>query len=82
MSVDIDTCLENDVCDQLCVHVNGSLTCRCHGDYEMNPATRDCRAKGENQMTINPGGNTKVCSYFTMKMNSGGTRRFLDEGLV
>ncbi|XP_068175516.1 low-density lipoprotein receptor-like isoform X2 [Antennarius striatus] len=43
---DIDTCLESDICDQLCVHVNGTLTCDCLEDYRMNPTTRECRAKG------------------------------------
>ncbi|XP_032382549.1 very low-density lipoprotein receptor isoform X2 [Etheostoma spectabile] len=43
---EVDTCLENDVCDQLCVHINGSLACDCHEDYQMNPTTRECKAKG------------------------------------
>ncbi|XP_036971783.1 low-density lipoprotein receptor-related protein 8-like [Acanthopagrus latus] len=42
---EVDACLENDVCDQLCV--NGSLACDCHEDYLMNPATRECKAKGD-----------------------------------
>lgn len=51
--LEVDTCLENDVCDQLCV--NGSLACDCHEDYLMNPATRECKAKGEEQVICAPG---------------------------
>lgn len=43
-------CLEKDVCDQLCVHINGSLACDCIQGYNMNPATRECEAEGEKQM--------------------------------
>ncbi|KAM3876257.1 low-density lipoprotein receptor-like [Diretmus argenteus] len=43
---EIDRCLERDVCDQMCVHVNGSLTCDCQEDYQRSPATGECRAKG------------------------------------
>lgn len=53
--LEVDMCLEGDVCDQLCVHMNGSLTCDCHKDYQMNPATRECKAKGEKQMISTPG---------------------------
>ncbi|XP_071342095.1 low-density lipoprotein receptor-like isoform X2 [Trachinotus anak] len=44
---DVDVCLETDVCDQLCVHVNSSLTCDCHEGYNMNTTTRQCKAKGD-----------------------------------
>ncbi|XP_039985030.1 low-density lipoprotein receptor-like isoform X2 [Xiphias gladius] len=43
---EIDMCLERDLCDQLCVHMNGSFTCDCHEGYSMNPTTRECKAKG------------------------------------
>ncbi|CAJ1060825.1 low-density lipoprotein receptor-like [Xyrichtys novacula] len=44
---EIDLCLDRDVCDQLCIHTNDSLTCDCHEDYTMNVTTRECRAKGD-----------------------------------
>ncbi|XP_076583327.1 low-density lipoprotein receptor-related protein 8-like [Chaetodon auriga] len=44
---EVDACLERDVCDQLCVDMNGSLSCDCHEDYQMNPTTRECKAKGD-----------------------------------
>ncbi|XP_042337393.1 low-density lipoprotein receptor-related protein 8-like [Plectropomus leopardus] len=49
---EIDTCLESDVCDQLCVHVNNSLTCDCHKDYQMNPTTGECKAKGDEAQLV------------------------------
>ncbi|XP_037530480.1 low-density lipoprotein receptor-related protein 8 [Nematolebias whitei] len=44
---EVDICLESDVCDQLCVHTNYSLTCKCHEGYHMDPTTGECRANGE-----------------------------------
>ncbi|XP_074490741.1 low-density lipoprotein receptor-related protein 8-like isoform X1 [Sebastes fasciatus] len=44
---EVDACLVSDVCDQLCVHMNGSLTCDCNHDYQMNQTTRECKAKGD-----------------------------------
>ncbi|XP_044056531.1 low-density lipoprotein receptor-related protein 8-like isoform X2 [Siniperca chuatsi] len=49
---EIDTCLESDVCDQLCVDMNGSLACDCHEDYQMNPTTRECKAKGDEAQLV------------------------------
>ncbi|XP_062251313.1 very low-density lipoprotein receptor-like isoform X1 [Platichthys flesus] len=43
---EVDTCLKTDVCDQLCVHGNGSFACDCLEGYSMNPTTRECKAKG------------------------------------
>ncbi|XP_074525130.1 low-density lipoprotein receptor-related protein 8-like [Halichoeres trimaculatus] len=44
---EINQCLEKDVCDQLCVHMNDSLNCNCHEGYSMNVTTGSCKAKGE-----------------------------------
>ncbi|XP_023282321.1 low-density lipoprotein receptor-related protein 8-like [Seriola lalandi dorsalis] len=49
---DVDMCLETDVCDQLCVHMNGSLTCDCLEGYTMNPTTRECKAKGDEAQLV------------------------------
>ncbi|MED6259599.1 hypothetical protein ATANTOWER_026067 [Ataeniobius toweri] len=43
---EVDVCLESDLCDQLCIHRNGSLTCECQEGYHMDPLTRECKAKG------------------------------------
>ncbi|XP_034387287.1 low-density lipoprotein receptor 2-like [Cyclopterus lumpus] len=49
---EVDKCLESDVCDQLCVHTNSSLTCDCIKDYQMNPTTRECKAKGDEAQLV------------------------------
>ncbi|KAM9761384.1 low-density lipoprotein receptor-like isoform 1-T1 [Menidia menidia] len=43
---EVDTCLERDVCDQLCAPNNGIFKCDCHDGYQMTPATGECKAKG------------------------------------
>lgn len=45
--VEIDMCLESDICDQVCIHRNGSLTCECQEGYRMEPLTGECKATGE-----------------------------------
>ncbi|TDH08738.1 hypothetical protein EPR50_G00100380 [Perca flavescens] len=49
---EVNTCLESDVCDQLCVHMNGSFACDCYEDYQMNPTTRECKAKGNEAQLV------------------------------
>ncbi|XP_026201282.1 very low-density lipoprotein receptor-like isoform X2 [Anabas testudineus] len=49
---EVDLCLERDVCDQLCVHTNRSLTCACHEGYLMNTTTRACQAKGDEAQLV------------------------------
>uniref|UniRef100_A0AAQ6AB54 EGF-like domain-containing protein n=1 Tax=Amphiprion ocellaris TaxID=80972 RepID=A0AAQ6AB54_AMPOC len=49
---EVDACLESDVCDQLCVHVNGSFTCDCLEGYHMNPVTRECNANGDEPQLV------------------------------
>ncbi|KAF3835250.1 hypothetical protein F7725_027808 [Dissostichus mawsoni] len=51
---EVDPCLESDVCDQLCVHMNGSLTCDCQEDYQRNHTTSECKAKGEEAQLVFP----------------------------
>lgn len=46
---EVDPCLDADVCDQVCVPMNGRITCSCHQDYKMSPTTGECKAKGERQ---------------------------------
>ncbi|CAN9500946.1 unnamed protein product [Ophioblennius macclurei] len=49
---EVDTCLEGDVCDQLCAYVNGSRHCDCHEGYRMNPTTAECKAKGDEAQLV------------------------------
>ncbi|XP_040897214.1 low-density lipoprotein receptor-related protein 8-like [Toxotes jaculatrix] len=49
---EVDLCLETDVCDQLCVFINGSLTCECNEDHYMNPTTGECKAKGSEAQLV------------------------------
>ncbi|XP_051232632.1 low-density lipoprotein receptor-related protein 8 [Dicentrarchus labrax] len=49
---EVNTCLENDMCDQLCVRKNDGVTCGCHKDYEMNPTTGECKAKGDEAQLV------------------------------
>uniref|UniRef100_A0A1A7YX56 Uncharacterized protein n=1 Tax=Iconisemion striatum TaxID=60296 RepID=A0A1A7YX56_9TELE len=49
---EVDACLESDVCDQLCVDLNNSLTCRCHEGYHMNASSGECRANGEEAQLV------------------------------
>lgn len=48
--LEVDACLDRDVCDQQCVDMNGNLTCQCHKDYQMNHTTGRCQAKGKKKL--------------------------------
>ncbi|XP_077574072.1 low-density lipoprotein receptor-like isoform X1 [Stigmatopora nigra] len=43
---EVNICLENDFCDQLCIHANDTLACDCLDGYHMTPMSTDCKAKG------------------------------------
>ncbi|XP_019731047.1 low-density lipoprotein receptor-related protein 8-like isoform X2 [Hippocampus comes] len=43
---EVDLCLESDLCDQMCVHINGTLSCGCLDGYQLSPTSGDCKAKG------------------------------------
>ncbi|GAA6232891.1 low-density lipoprotein receptor-like isoform X1 [Lates japonicus] len=49
---EVDACLQTDVCDQLCLHINGSLTCDCQEGYNMDPTTRECKATGDEAQLV------------------------------
>ncbi|XP_032428334.1 low-density lipoprotein receptor-like [Xiphophorus hellerii] len=49
---EVDECLESDICDQLCVHRNGSLTCECQEGYHMDPLTQECKAEGSEAQLV------------------------------
>ncbi|XP_063057142.1 very low-density lipoprotein receptor-like [Engraulis encrasicolus] len=44
---EIDECLSGDVCSQICVHTNGTLTCACREGYTQGPHTGECIAAGD-----------------------------------
>ncbi|KAI2661858.1 Very low-density lipoprotein receptor [Labeo rohita] len=44
---DVDHCLDSDVCDQTCVHTNGSFACECQDGYVLTVGTGQCKATGE-----------------------------------
>ncbi|GMT30081.1 hypothetical protein PFISCL1PPCAC_21378, partial [Pristionchus fissidentatus] len=50
--IDVDECVGNNTCTQICHNTKGSYVCRCHEDYENNVVVgamtgKDCRAKGD-----------------------------------
>lgn len=42
----VNQCLDADVCDQICVHSNGSVVCDCQDGYLLTAGTGQCRATG------------------------------------
>lgn len=44
---EVDPCLDADVCDQACVHSNGSFTCECCHGYVNGSESGRCLAAGE-----------------------------------
>ncbi|XP_047443986.1 low-density lipoprotein receptor-related protein 8-like [Mugil cephalus] len=49
---EVDSCLESDFCDQLCVHRNGSFACGCLEGYDVDPTTGECKAKGDEAQLV------------------------------
>ncbi|XP_041633656.1 low density lipoprotein receptor a [Cheilinus undulatus] len=43
---DIDECAEPDTCSQICINQIGSFKCQCQEGYQVDPATRECKAIG------------------------------------
>ncbi|XP_074552771.1 low density lipoprotein receptor a isoform X2 [Halichoeres trimaculatus] len=43
---DIDECAEPDTCSQICMNQMGSYKCWCEEGYQVDPATKDCKAIG------------------------------------
>ncbi|CAJ1075707.1 low density lipoprotein receptor a [Xyrichtys novacula] len=43
---DIDECAEPDTCSQICVNQMGSYKCQCEEGYQVDPATKTCKAVG------------------------------------
>lgn len=43
---DIDECADPDTCSQICVNQIGSYKCQCQEGYQVDPATKACKAIG------------------------------------
>ncbi|XP_042360331.1 low density lipoprotein receptor a [Plectropomus leopardus] len=43
---DIDECANPDTCSQICVNQIGSYKCQCEEGYQVDPATKACKAIG------------------------------------
>ncbi|XP_029014364.1 low density lipoprotein receptor a isoform X2 [Betta splendens] len=43
---DIDECADPDTCSQICINQIGSYKCECKDGYQMDPATKACKAIG------------------------------------
>lgn len=43
---DIDECANGDTCSQICVNQVGSYKCECAEGYQVDPATKACKAIG------------------------------------
>uniref|UniRef100_A0A671S527 EGF-like domain-containing protein n=1 Tax=Sinocyclocheilus anshuiensis TaxID=1608454 RepID=A0A671S527_9TELE len=46
ISSDIDECADPDTCSQICVNQMGSYKCECEDGYQMDPASKACKAIG------------------------------------
>lgn len=44
---DIDECADPDTCSQICVNQIGSYKCQCQEGYQVDPATKACKATGK-----------------------------------
>lgn len=47
LSADIDECENPDACSQICINYKGDYKCECYEGYEMDPASKTCKAVGE-----------------------------------
>lgn len=46
LSADIDECENPDACSQICINYKGDYKCECYEGYEMDPASKTCKAVG------------------------------------
>lgn len=49
---DIDECANLDTCSQICINQVGSYKCQCEEGYQVDPATKACKAIGEFQHSV------------------------------
>lgn len=50
-STDIDECENPDACSQICINYKGDYKCECYEGYEMDPASKTCKAVGKTYIT-------------------------------
>lgn len=51
LSADIDECENPDACSQICINYKGDYKCECYEGYEMDPASKTCKAVGRAFLT-------------------------------
>lgn len=49
---DIDECANVDTCSQICINQIGSYKCQCEEGYQVDPATKACKATGKYQLSL------------------------------
>lgn len=49
---DIDECANPDTCSQICINQIGSYKCQCEEGYQVDPATKACKAIGKYQLSV------------------------------
>lgn len=49
---DIDECANPDTCSQICINQIGSYKCQCEEGYQVDPATKACKAIGKYQPSV------------------------------
>lgn len=45
---DINECATPDTCSQICINLPGSYKCDCKQGYEIDPASKTCKAETGN----------------------------------
>lgn len=48
---DVDECTDPDACSQICINHMGGYKCECEDGYQVDPATKACKAIGKYQWT-------------------------------
>lgn len=51
LSTDIDECENPDACSQICINYKGDYKCECYEGFEMDPASKSCKAVGQSFIT-------------------------------
>lgn len=49
---DIDECANPDTCSQICINQIGSYKCQCEEGYQVDPATKACKAIGKYHLCV------------------------------
>lgn len=68
-STDIDECENPDACSQICINYKGDYKCECYEGYEMDPATKTCKAVGESFMDPHWNTHTHSLTIYTAQIS-------------